>query len=427
VPDNRSTQHPQDERRARDSLDQQRVAAFAALRASQWQSAVCELLNRLETDWPALVATMGLAPTARLDAIGEPLGDVYNGGRSAYRLTFSDGGALVYKPRTMAMEHAFARMVGWLTSNGFQPLLTACEILPRAGYGWSRIVHEMPCEGEQDLTSLFERQGAFLALFLLLGAVDCSDKNVVCHGSHPMWVDPECVCQPTIPHLANRGSQPHALADSVLTTGMILSSDPRSPGEGTALSGVRVIDRRTGATTAYTVQARDIDAFAAGFRTLYQWVLDHNEGWLANDGPVSWWTDVDVGIVLRPTGVYTALTDTMVLAEPEARSLRREQAVEVLRLSPSGEPWPDALVSIELAAIERGDVPRWFASTSSRDLRESAGSVARNIATQTGMERVQRIAARMGSADLDHQEWLIRSFLSIPSAPVGRERSVKTR
>jgi lantibiotic modifying enzyme len=393
------------------------VESYLHLRASQWQQSVIELLQRLDRD-RLLFIDLGIDPNVPLRSISAPAGDLHNGGRSVYRLTFADHSRLIYKPRPVDGEYVLGRLIGWLRDAGCTPVLSACRVLPRSHYGWASFIETIPCNTEGEAESFYHRQGAFLALFYALDASDCLADNVVVNGPNPVWIDTECMCGPAVALDANLSAVPDWFHESILTTGMVyyangLGAPPRKK---TGLNLSCFTDRSAIFSTGRTLKSQYLEAVVKGFGDVYTWLLRHKTLWLASDGPLTWWNDRHVRVVPRATWLYTVLM-RLLLTTPLPKRASMRTAVRSLLRTSDDDSWPDAVAQAEMAALESGNVPHWTVSTNSRDLHEACGGVAHALVTRTGMEQLYCRAARLSEEDLKRQIWLIRSFaVAAPSA-----------
>ncbi len=100
----------------------------------RWASAMAELFQRLDADRPALHAA-GLLPAGagEVTALRPDLGDPHNSGRAVAILTFRSGAQLVYKPRPVGPERAYAETAAALNRHG----LSLPPAAPTAGASWS--------------------------------------------------------------------------------------------------------------------------------------------------------------------------------------------------------------------------------------------------------------------------------------------------
>ncbi|HET9364466.1 MAG TPA: DUF4135 domain-containing protein, partial [Candidatus Angelobacter sp.] len=91
-----------------------------------WLSASVEFVAHLCTDWSTVRhAFFPVDPGALIELHGG-LGDLHRGGRSVRKLVFSSGAALIYKPRSLAIDLHYQELLRWINSRAadfdFKPL-----------------------------------------------------------------------------------------------------------------------------------------------------------------------------------------------------------------------------------------------------------------------------------------------------------------
>ncbi|MBR2565812.1 MAG: type 2 lantipeptide synthetase LanM family protein [Paenibacillus sp.] len=126
----------------------------------------------------------------RLEDI-EFLGDSHNGGASVLRLKFTGDVNVMYKPRDMAIDTAFAGLLHWFNEqeNGLPFRIT--KTLDRSEYGWQQFIAYEEVASLDEAERFFERQGQYLAILYALNATDMHMENIVAQGEHPFFVDLE--------------------------------------------------------------------------------------------------------------------------------------------------------------------------------------------------------------------------------------------
>jgi hypothetical protein len=354
------------------------------VRARQWLATVTEMLERLERDWETLVECLHLAPTCRLVAISPPLGDTHQDGRAVYGLRFTDGRRLIYKPRSVDQEHTLSRLIAWLHQNGCPIHLRACAVLPRGRYGWAEFVPSTFSATAEEALLFYRRQGAYLVIFWLLCADDLIGENVVVSGDHPVWVDTECM---GVPEIANavpvNASVPEWIRDSTLTTAMVYYGRRKggSPRQSTGLNFASTADRTLVFTPDNILRRPYRDAVVNGFKEVYRWMLAAPEFRSADSGPVSWWQNLHVRVILRATSLYDGICELLACTPDECRENLEADIATALRADllagPKSEPWPETMIQLELDALRRGDIPYWHTRTNSFELCEGNRALRR--------------------------------------------------
>jgi lantibiotic modifying enzyme len=382
-------------------------------RAHQWHTSTLELFSRLEGDLQQIVSRFNIPSEARLVAISPPLGDLHNNGRSVYCLTFSNGSRLIYKPRSIDAEAAFAWIIRHLHDRGWPTELMSHVLLPKQGYGWTEFIQHIPCGTTNAAASFYRRQGAFLFLFWRLCAADAISDNVVVCGEHPVWIDTECILRPElIPRLSNQNKVPQWIQESLLTTGMTLAGENASwPHAG--LDACCAHDR----SMIYTDTGRLREVYACsvvqGFQESYQWLLSR-PNILALHSDVIWrLRQVSVRIILRRTHIYDILLRLIASRYPADSCDLQLVLDEMLRKSDDGIRYDlSSALAVEKGTLLRGDIPHWSIATTSTDAFESSGERVNGFARRSPLETLHRRGLRMTDRDLSQQTWLLQATLA---------------
>ena len=173
------------------------LARLLATVAESWSAAMVEFAERCEADRDLLAqAFAGGAPLGPPVAVALDLSDPHNDLRTVAVVTFASGLRLVYKPRSLAMDAAFAAFLDALNATGQLPDLRAPRTLQRPGYGWCEWIEDRAPADAAEWAALCARTGALLAIVFLLEGVDIHDENIVFTGGHPVIVDAETMLHP---------------------------------------------------------------------------------------------------------------------------------------------------------------------------------------------------------------------------------------
>ncbi|GAA2204950.1 type 2 lanthipeptide synthetase LanM family protein [Nonomuraea monospora] len=199
-------------------------------------AAALTLATRFAADRPALAPLTSTA-TGELIALSFGAGDSHRGGQTVAMLACTSG-VLVYKPRSVAVDIALARLLASVLKD--EPArITVPDVVSRDGYGWARHVQHRHCDGERELRVFYRNLGHWLAVMRLLGGSDLHAENLVAAGPVPTVVDCETLFTPRSPFeptgyglALDRAAL--LVGGSVLGTGLL-------PGRGLAL-GWRGVD-----------------------------------------------------------------------------------------------------------------------------------------------------------------------------------------
>lgn len=410
----------------------------------QWVVVELELCERLCQDWALICATFPQARTAgSLIEIKGDQGDAHRGGRSVAILIWQSGLHLVYKPRSLAADLHFQKVLTWLNSRGFQPEFRPLLILDRGTYGWSEWVEARPCLSQEEVVRFYQRQGGYLALLYGLEAIDLHRENIIAMGEHPMLIDMEALLQPRIApqHRRKQGYiAMHAMNHSVLRVGLLPQrSWSRDGSAGIDLSGLGAQGKQRsplpipkwtdiGTDQMYlgqeyaelsfeqhrpTLQGQVIDTLAyqndviAGFSRVYHLLMQHREELVQDILPG--FANVEIRCVLRQTQVYTMLLVNSYHPDMLQDALERDRLFNRLWMSVEALPYLKQVIAHENADLHVGDVPVFTTTPSSCDIYASDGTCVPMFFEAPALEMVKQRLEAFSVQDLVRQSWIIQA------------------
>ena len=210
------------------------AARLAATVTGCWIDFVGEFLRRLHADRGELEHRFGVrAEPGCLRAVQAGVSDPHHGGRTVLILEFSGGLRLVYKPRPLAIDRAFYRLIENINKRQFGPDLGVLKVSNRGEYGWMEFARHAPCSDRKAARRCYQRAGFLAYLVHWLQGIDFHRENVVAAGEHPMLVDLECLAHPLRPDeiASTDDGSSLALARSVLRTGLLPMWQSRVAGD----------------------------------------------------------------------------------------------------------------------------------------------------------------------------------------------------
>ena len=138
-------------------------------------------------------------------------GDTHNNGENVAIVCTDNGKKVVYKPRTVAGEHAFNKLLCWLNEQGVKCRLEGVGLVNRNEYGWQEFVEYKGELSREEAKEYYYKCGIFLGLFHVLGTTDIHYENVIVNGATPVFVDLETLV----------GVSKNAKCSTVLETNLI--------------------------------------------------------------------------------------------------------------------------------------------------------------------------------------------------------------
>ena len=125
------------------------LGRLIAIAVEFWAEATAELFGRLAADSQQLAESFNLtmAPM-QVSGFDISLGDRHRNGRSVVAVELACGQKVVYKPKPLALEAEFNRLLEWCNLRGASPDLKVTTVLDRGEYGWVEYLEHLPCEDE---------------------------------------------------------------------------------------------------------------------------------------------------------------------------------------------------------------------------------------------------------------------------------------
>lgn len=412
-----------------------------------WERAATELLRHVAEDIDVLTREFGGGvPLGTIATITTGAGDTHRHGRSVCIVGFSSGVRVVYKPRSLATDVCFERMVEWLNDCGQTPRLEAVHSLDCGSHGWAAFAAQAECASLEHVTRFYERFGSYLALLHVLEATDFHYENVIAAGEHPTLIDLEALFHPRLtppPELDDPDALGwNVLQHSVLRSGVLpFRAYGNASVQGMDLSAVgggesqqtpnrfpTLVDAGTDvmrfertfvmlppsqnrpALGGQVVDpTRYIGRILAGFAHTYRLLLAHRATLLAPDGPVHAFAGTAIRVVLRPTRQYALILMESYHPDVLRDALDRDLLIDRLWLAIPSRPELERTIAYEHADLVVGDVPLFGGRPDSYDLFTTHGTRIENYFAQTGLSAaIERISA-LSEQDLEQQLWVVRA------------------
>jgi class II lanthipeptide synthase len=391
----------------------------------QWIDTSREMVTRLAADLPSIrLALLNSATPCRVTGIEGRLSDPHNFGRTVRIISFEDGSRVVYKPKDLGVDAAWAALVGRLNTSAPPVDLRAMRVIARPGYGWTEFIGHTSCADPQDFRLFFRRAGAWLALFHAFVGVDMHQENIVASASHPIPIDLEMILQSSDDrfHLDNADDADAAfpsamriVIDSVVAIGLLpaygkhassgifviggvtSNSSPRVTVRWTevntdAMQPMKLVDTAATISNLPYIGARrgslreNLDEFISGFGEYAKFLQQHRPRDLL-DG----FAGLVVRTVIRPTRFYSFLLermrDTRAMGDGVVWSAQADFAARLADWEGDSDPiWP--LHRSERQAMVDLNVPHFTRVSDGHDVRDAAGTSIRTRGT-AGLDRAE--------------------------------------
>lgn len=398
--------------------------------ASTWYEALTELLARVERDRPALAerfaAGAELGPIAVVERVDS---DRHAGGRVVFRVAFASGLELAAKPRSLAVEAAYAGLVGWLAEAGFPDLPPAPEVLDRGDHGWMRWERSAPLADRGALETWWRRAGALIALAELLGAEDLHAENIVAVADGPLVVDAEMLLQPDRAGAAGRERRERftgGLLRRAGEAGRVAAWAGLHPVEervvterGRGWSGlgtdalapvpVPVVARPLANVPAHDGRPTSPQEFAvalvAGYRSTWRRLLDVRDRLVAADGPLDRFAGAPLRLLLRASQEYATVLDLAATPRHQRDALGASLLLEAMArpfasATKAPRAWP--LIAAERAALEGLDVPRFEIAADGLDATAD-GVRAEGVVPRSALAATRARLAELTEAQIERR------------------------
>jgi class II lanthipeptide synthase len=418
-----------------------------------------EALERLCHDWDEIRSRLLCGNCCgRLIRLTSTSGDTHRGGRAVLFAEFESGARVVYKPRSLAVELHFQKLLEWLNGHGASQPFRTLKVIERGEYGWVEFVSAQECNSAAEVGRFYERQGAYLALLYALEATDLHHENLLAAGEHPVLIDLEALFHPRFGE--NQATDAivvaqNELSHSVLRVGLLplrlwandetegvdlsglstegeqLSPLPVPTLEGVGTDEMHLVSKRVSmAISAHrpTIKGSQVsladytDSVLGGFTRMYHLLMRHREELLEKSGPIDQFSTDEVRVVLLPTQTYGILLRESFHPDVLRDALDRDRLFDTLWTEAAARPDLEKVMPVQLRDLSHGDVPIFTTRPESRDLWSSLKERLPNYLEECPMESVRNRLCSLSEEDLGKQLWVIRATLATLSKETDRLR-----
>lgn len=369
----------------------------------------------------------------RLSSVEFGLSDPHAGQATVARLRFSNGSAVIFKPKSVAAENALAAIWQLLNCAHDQVNLPTYPVLDCGDHGWVQAVDHDARGDHEFLSKYYHQCGALTAAVYALGGTDCTTENVIANSRGPLLIDAETVLHPVLAPdgVPDSDSGEVRARDLVVDTMMLprwllMAGSPIDVSAlGAASSGEIVapglaINSSTQTGSGELAKVADyLPSFLAGFRA----------GWTAAASvpadavAEAFSRSITFRALVRTTDLYVRLLrssrDPAVMTDGLTYSLHFERLAR-LAATKLDRRQAFALADAERHQLEVGDIPIFGLAPTDRDVRSSEGVVVSQCAlapiehataswsrlTETNFVRQQDIAtAAITVGRVDRSTW----------------------
>lgn len=402
--------------------------------ASRHQQAMADVRRHLAEDAATLRLLVpgwhqGVPPVT---ALRFGLSDPHGGGRTVGRIDFADGVTLAYKPRSLAVETAFASLLATLELDQRRLL-----VIDQGDHGWMEWLTHQPCRSRRQAAAFQRRCGELLAVLRCLRGGDIHPDNLIACGEYPVVVDLECLFQPAPEDLGIADPLLDPLAAQAGVLPVYTSFDGGQTlvpvaAAGTAVAATRSERRVVHSGTDWMHEApRRVPAFDEAGPVLDGIALDVRDfaaafaaGYRRGLAALALWPDaveifrgVPVRFLAAPTNLYALVLDgaraPACLADPAAQSQALARGAARPPLLGDAAAWT-AVLAAEAEALDRLDVPAFRFAPDQRSLTEAGGRVLPDALPRPVLERVRQDLAGLTPRAIRGETALVAAALRRP-------------
>ncbi|WP_426333858.1 type 2 lanthipeptide synthetase LanM [Paenibacillus silvae] len=165
-----------------------RILTEMSLRAA---NNTIELLERLLNDYDEIATMYFDGKQLRLKSVQTGAGDTHQNGRTVTILEFDSNIKLIYKPRSLDTDLAFAEWLRYLNNKGLRYELKGPLTLSKQQYGWQEFVEHRACQNEAEVRKYYYRMGMLCGILYAFQSTDMHYENIVACGDIPYIIDYE--------------------------------------------------------------------------------------------------------------------------------------------------------------------------------------------------------------------------------------------
>ena len=384
------------------------LGRLVALTKKNWLENTRIMLERIALHHEEIARLMGITTTAlgNLKSAKFGISDAHNNGQTAAILSFGDR-KIVYKPRSLDGEEGWNAIVNEVLNTRMKKAVLVPKIIKGDGYGFMEFIGSEDCSHTDEIQLCYERYGAILAIAHVIGTCDLHHENIIVSGAHPVVIDAEPLFrarlgisqsgEDRLKFERNLSLEGLDVKESVLELG-ILPLVMKSPLKNEENEDIQA-EHEIGALVPYGLEsfydmlpcAKDsddlqirpikvkassfpnlpylngtvqlpkdyLDEIINGFTATYEYLEQHKDDFLSDDGFLKNFETAKIRMLARPTMDYTNILSRSlspeVLNDYEARKELIKTDLEIT--SCQRMDTIDGLLETELNSILGGDIP----------------------------------------------------------------------
>ena len=406
------------------------------------------LIQRLDRDWDKLQSLLPTQQPLKLTKIVAS-GDTHCQGKRVMILMFQDQQQhthkLVYKPRNLAIDQAFQTFIDWFNQHCFELQLYQQKLIncDTDDYGWSEFVAYLPCDDRTALNRFYQRSGALLAIFYLLGGSDIHMENLIAHGEQPAIIDLECLLKPLCQssETTDQIYKPSILESLFLPYKRMVREDYAGidvsaiVATGGADLPYKITQWKNTGTDRLQMNRATIklpiaknNAFIngkqhaaiefetdilVGFEIAYRLFMQHKQDFLGENSPLNPFKTAKTRVLFRSTADYARLLhesyDPTLIYYPEQRQQHLAWLNKIIPYHQLYQP----LINTELQQLQQGDIPYFSSIVTQKAIYDSQGNNVAIPVIKSGWECVRtHLSQNINERDLYIQKRIIRNSYS---------------
>lgn len=399
---------------------------------------VKNLINRYSNDYLEIEEVF-FEKEVVLESVSFGLGDPHKNGQTVAILSFQGGEALVYKPRSLAVDIAYHQFLEWINNQNTTIKLKNGKSLSFEEYGWQEFVSTEECKNKEEVHEYYFRMGANIAIFHLLRTNDMHYENIIAGGSVPYVIDLETLFSNSI-YSEKILTYPRkellktVLSSGVLPTGHIFNSKidfdpsalvgkPKQTSEN--MKGWVLVEDENDevkyenrnfitSNEGHLVKMNNtvvnpveyVPSIEQGFTEVYTLFLKNKEH--LYEKITESFNDLEIRIVLRPTFMYSRFLVASHHPSYLSNGLDREELLEMLWNITKSEDRFYKIVDSEISDLLDNDIPYFTYQIDSKHLSNSRGELIPNVFDYTSLEMVKEQIESLNERNLQEQINLIK-------------------